>query len=139
VAIAADGTYSVDTDGMTGPFVLRAEATVGGRSYRIHSAATAADVGGKINITPLTEVIIANIAGQIAENYFNSGNFSGVNQAALASPVAALREKLAGTCRPATPVRPDRPPCRRSPRNSTLSRSCSPHRCRAQANLPCWL
>lgn len=94
VAIATDGTYSVDTAGMNPPFLLRAESTVGGRTYRIHSAATAKDLGGKINITPLTDLIVANIAGQIAENFYNSGSFSALSDAALTAGVTSLRTQL---------------------------------------------
>lgn len=94
MAIATDGTYSVDTAGMNPPFLLRAESTVGGRTYRIHSAATAKDLGGKINITPLTDLIVANIAGQIAENFYNSGSFSALSDAALTAGVTSLRTQL---------------------------------------------
>ncbi|MES2973580.1 MAG: hypothetical protein V4757_08215 [Pseudomonadota bacterium] len=92
--ITADGKYTVDVSGMTAPFMMRADGTVGGRSYSLYSAATAADVGGTINVTPLTDLIVANIAGQIAGAYFASGNFSGLTAAALATETAALKARL---------------------------------------------
>lgn len=92
--IAADGRYTVDVSGMTPPFMLRADGRVGGRNYSLYSAATSADVGGNINVTPLTDLIVANVAGQIAANVYASGNFSGLTPAALASATATLRERL---------------------------------------------
>ncbi|RYZ35486.1 MAG: cytochrome c, partial [Sphingobacteriales bacterium] len=49
--------------GLTAPFVFRAEGRAGGSIYVLHSAATSADVGGTINITPLTDLVLANVAG----------------------------------------------------------------------------
>ncbi|NDP39861.1 MAG: hypothetical protein GZ093_14110 [Rhodoferax sp.] len=92
--IVANGAYSVDVTGLTAPFLFRAEGNVGGRNYIIHSAASAADANGTINITPLTDLIVANIAGELAENYFNGGNFSGMTKAELDAETASLKAKL---------------------------------------------
>ena len=92
--IAANGRYSVDVNGMNGPFMLRADGTVGGRSYSLFSAALSADVGGTINVTPFTDLIVANIAAQIAETLYNSNNFTGLTAAALASAQDTLRARL---------------------------------------------
>ncbi len=94
VPLSDTGAYEVDVSDMTAPFLFRAEGTVGGRSHVIHSAATAADANGTINITPLTDLIVSNIAGQLAENYFNSGNFSTLTKAELDSETAGLKAKL---------------------------------------------
>ncbi len=96
VNLATGGTYEFDVTGMTPPFVLRAEGTAGGRSYTIHSAATSADANGNINITPLTDLIIANIARQVADNYFASGNFSGLTTAQLDTAESELQLRLQG-------------------------------------------
>jgi hypothetical protein len=93
VPLSADGAYTVDVTGMTGPFVFRAEGTVSGQRYAIHSAATAADANGTINITPLTDLVVANIAGQLAEKYFDNGNFA-LTQTELDAEVAGLKAKL---------------------------------------------
>lgn len=82
--IRLDGTYTVDVDGLTAPFLLRAQGTVGGREIRLVSAASEADVGGTINITPFTDLIIANIAGQVAEQFFDNPT----NVAGLVTPAA---------------------------------------------------
>ena len=60
--IEADGTYNVDVTGLTAPYRLRAQGTVGGRTYKLHSYAQEADIGGNVNITPFTDLIIANAA-----------------------------------------------------------------------------
>lgn len=94
VTIGTNGSYTVDVTGMTGPFVFRAEGTAGGSTYVLHSGATAADVDGNINITPLTDLIIANIAGQLASNYFEGGDFASLTPAEITSETTALKEKL---------------------------------------------
>lgn len=70
--IEADGKYSVDVSGMTGPFVLKAAGTVGNTSVTYFSAATTADIGGTVNVTPFTNLIVSNIAAQMAETYFSN-------------------------------------------------------------------
>lgn len=92
--IAADGRYQIDVAGLTPPFMLRADGNVGGRSYSLYSAAAAADVGGTINVTPLTDLIVANVAGQIAANVYASGNFAGLTTAELDAAQAVLRQRL---------------------------------------------
>jgi hypothetical protein len=96
--IGTNGSYSVDVTGMTAPFVFRASGIVNGQTYTVHSIATSADIDGKINITQLTDLVVANIAGQIAQNYFDdfalNGNASTADKAAIDAEVAKLKEKL---------------------------------------------
>ncbi|RJG02556.1 hypothetical protein [Noviherbaspirillum sedimenti] len=92
VPIGPGGGYSVDVTDMTGPFVFRAEGSVGGRTYVIHSAAT--DATKTVNVTPLTDLIVANIAGQIAENFFDNPDAKKLTPATLAAQQTALRERL---------------------------------------------
>lgn len=94
VPIAADGGYTVDVSDLTPPFLLRAEGSVGGRTYSLHSAAVAADINGRINITPLTDLIVANVAGQVAASVYDSGNFAGMTAAELDAAQATLRQRL---------------------------------------------
>lgn len=94
VAIAADGKYTVDVSDMTAPFAMRADGYVGGREYHLYSAATQADLGGTVNITPFTDLIIANIAGDIAANYFNNGTYSTLAKADMDAAQTALKAKL---------------------------------------------
>ncbi|WP_310565510.1 hypothetical protein [Hydrogenophaga sp.] len=94
VTIGDNGSYTVDVTGMTAPFMFRAEGTAGGTTYVLHSGATAADVNGNINITPLTDLVIANVAGQLAANYFDGGNFSSLTPDEVQAEKDALRDKL---------------------------------------------
>ncbi|WP_243688663.1 hypothetical protein [Geotalea toluenoxydans] len=94
VTIAADGKYTVDVSDMTGPFMVRADGYVGGNEYHLYSAGTTADVGGTINVTPLTDLIVANIANTVASNYFESGNFSNLTATELKTESDALKAKL---------------------------------------------
>jgi len=92
--IEADGSYDVDVSGLTAPYRLRAEGTVGGRLIRIHSYAEAADVGGTVNITPFTDLIVANAAQQIAAEFFDSSTTVALDPVELEAQEAALQEKL---------------------------------------------
>ena len=92
--VAADGSYTLDVSGLAPPFALRLEGTAGGRSYVLHSAATAADVNGTINITPLTDLIVANVARQVAANYFNTGNFGALTPTELNAAENTLQQRL---------------------------------------------
>lgn len=96
--IGTNGSYSIDVSGMTAPFVFRAEGSANGVRAIVHSVATQADLNGRINITQLTDLIVSNIAGQLAQNYFDhfdqSGNSSLADKALVDAEVAKLKEKL---------------------------------------------
>lgn len=94
VQIAADGKYTVDVSDMKSPYMVRADGYVGGNEYHLYSAGTEADKGGTINVTPLTDLVVANIAKTLASDYFNS-NFSATLTAdALKTQSDALAAKL---------------------------------------------
>lgn len=96
--IEANGHYTVDVAGMTGPFMLKASGTVGSTSVTYYSAATSADVNGTVNVTPFTNLMVSNIAAQLAENYFatnQSANFATLfTPEKLAAAQTALLAKL---------------------------------------------
>jgi hypothetical protein len=92
--IEADGTYAVDVTGLTAPYRLRAEGTVGGRTYKLHSYAEESDVNGNVNITPFTDLIVANAAQQIAESFFDSSSQFELDAAELEAQETALQNKL---------------------------------------------
>ena len=94
VTIAADGKYTIDVSGLTAPFMMSANGTVGGTTYNLYSAATSADINGTINVTPLTDLIVANIAGQLASKFFAAGNFSTLTTAELDAQETALQARL---------------------------------------------
>lgn len=85
VVIGTTGAYQANVTGMTPPFMLQAQGLVGNRSVTLYSAATSADIGRNINITPLTDLIIAMVGQQAAGAYFTAGHFSGVTASALLS------------------------------------------------------
>ncbi|WP_019029837.1 DUF5011 domain-containing protein [Colwellia piezophila] len=92
--IEADGTYSVDVTDLTPPFRLRAEGTVGGKTYKLHSYAEEATLDGTVNITPFTDLIIANAAHQIAEAFFDETSPTNLDPVELAAQEDALQAKL---------------------------------------------
>jgi hypothetical protein len=92
--IEADGTYEVDVSGLTAPYRLRAEGTVGGRTYKLHSYAESADLNGAVNITPFTDLIIANAAQQLAAEFFDSSTNTELDSADVEAQEAALQAKL---------------------------------------------
>jgi len=94
VAIDSEGGFSVDVSDLMAPFLLQAEGIVGGHVYTLYSAATPADINGVINITPLTDLIVANIARQVATNYFDSGDFSGLTASELNAAEDTLQQRL---------------------------------------------
>jgi len=94
VDIGNNGSYTVDVTGMAAPFMLRAEGTAGGTTYKLHSGATTTDVNGNINITPLTDLIIANVAGRLAASYFDGGDFGSLTLDEISAETSALKAKL---------------------------------------------
>jgi hypothetical protein len=72
--INADGTYKVDVSGMTGPFIVKAHGTVAGVPVTYYSAGTQEDVGGAINVTPFTDLILSNMAGRAIDSYLSDVN-----------------------------------------------------------------
>lgn len=97
--IEANGHYSIDVSGMTGPFLLKAAGTVGNTSVTYYSAATDADKGGTVNVTPFTDMMVSNIAAQMAETYFSDpANIAKIGAlitpAKLAAAQTALHAKL---------------------------------------------
>jgi len=96
IAIEANGNYTVDVTGLTPPFAFLASGTVGGRNVSLYSAATSADVGGTINITPFTDLIIRNIAAGAVDTYLsNPANMANLTTAELNAQRDTLTAQLA--------------------------------------------
>lgn len=91
--IELDGSYDIDVTDMTAPFRLRAEGTVGSKHYILHSYAEDASSDNKVNITPFTDLIIANAAQQLAHSFFDSTETT-LDATELAAQESALQEKL---------------------------------------------
>lgn len=92
--IDRDGRYVVDVSGLTAPFMVRADGRVGGKAYSLYSAGVETDLGGTLNVTPLTDLIVANVAHDLAAARFASGDFSAFTPAALAAREAELQAAL---------------------------------------------
>lgn len=77
----ASGHYAfthADIDGMTPPLMEEVDYEVAGTHYYLHSAVTSADLlksTATINITPFTDLVIANIAGDIARHVFQNNTY----------------------------------------------------------------
>jgi len=93
-SILADGKYSIDVAGMTGPFMLRADGAVAGVEVHLYSGAVQADVGGTINVTPFTDLVLSNIAGALAKTYFDSQGYKTLAADAIAANSGALKARL---------------------------------------------
>ena len=99
----ANGAYSftaAQLSGWTTPYMMEIGYKVAGVDYNLHSAATASDLtsgSATINITPLTDLVIANLAGDIAANLFkNQATYaSKLTSTALAAGAAALTAQIA--------------------------------------------
>ncbi len=96
-----NGNYSFSTtqlSGMTGPYMLEITYEIGGVTYSLTSAATSQDLANgpaTIDITPLTNLVISNLAHEIATELFINGNYSSIlTPAALASGANALAAQL---------------------------------------------
>lgn len=94
--IEANGNYNVSVAGLTAPYRIRAQGTVGGKTYKLHSYAQEAIMGETVNITPFTDLIIANTAQQIAESFFDSDTSMELDATELATQENALQAKLQG-------------------------------------------
>jgi hypothetical protein len=94
IPIEANGHYSVDVSGLKAPFAFLASGTVGGRPVSLYSAATKADEGGTINITPFTDLIIRNIAGGAVDAYINNRAYTSITPTQLDDQRKALTNQL---------------------------------------------
>ncbi len=95
VQIQSDGSYKFGLKGLTLPLLFRATGYVGGQKVALVSAATADDVGKTVNITPFTDLIIANLAGTMASSFFDSPNFAWINPTTLDEARVMVTQRIA--------------------------------------------
>jgi len=93
--IGDNGTYSISVKDLTPPYIIYGSGISAGQIYTIYSAATATDEGGTVNITPLTDLILGNVAGQNAEAFFNNPDFTKITDTALSAEESSLATSLA--------------------------------------------
>ena len=70
----SDGTYRINVEGMTPPFILQASGKIGERVVSYCSVATKGEIGGTVNITPFTDLILSNMAQQLTQPLFSQYN-----------------------------------------------------------------
>jgi hypothetical protein len=98
VSTDSSGNYYINVDGLAAPFVLQIHATVGSRTYDYYAPATSDDIGGSINITPLSDLILANLATDIAANCRTSNAcIAALSNARISSAVSNLATMLQPT------------------------------------------
>lgn len=99
-ADASNASATADTQGRwsttvpAGAFPCLARATLAGTV--LHAAlATAADATtARMNITPLTELLLTQLAGQAAAGFFDAPRYAAVTAAAIDTALVALRSQL---------------------------------------------
>jgi uncharacterized spore protein YtfJ len=95
VSTDLSGNFTVNVSDLTPPIMLRAKGCTATQCYTIHSAtAELTDGGNTVNITPLTDLIISGVASALAENYFDSGDFSSLSTTSLATEEQNLQSRI---------------------------------------------
>ena len=95
VQIQSDGSYKFGLKGLTLPLLFRATGHVGGQKIVLVSAATTDDAGKTVNITPFTDLIIANLAGTTATTFFDNPNFTWINPTTLDEARVMVTQRIA--------------------------------------------
>ncbi|MBI4847074.1 MAG: hypothetical protein HY808_00650 [Nitrospirae bacterium] len=91
--IDANGNYSIDVTGLTPPFYLKAERTVGGVTTTLYSVSMGSGIG---NINPLTNLAVAAASGvnNPADAYNDPGSHS-ITQPNLDKAITDIETMLA--------------------------------------------
>jgi len=88
------GTWQVATSGQTLPCAVQVSGgTVGGvaNTTPYHSVALAF---GTVNVTPLTDLVVAQLTGSAPQTWFASPAFAAVNSGAISTALTALNNAL---------------------------------------------
>ena len=90
----ASGNYSVDVFGYTGPFLIHVLAlTAGATPVSIYSIATTGSAGTIVNVTPLSDVVLAYASGVTTQNLETACT---ANQSACPALLTGILASLAG-------------------------------------------
>lgn len=96
--IQPSGHFSIDVSALTPNYLLYAEGLSGDKLWRIYSVATGT---GTTNVTPLTDLVVANALGALpgtaadSASLFNTWNGSQIAPAAVATAKARVQASLA--------------------------------------------
>lgn len=93
--IGAGGAYLFGLRGLTPPLLLRAIGQVGGRRTVLLSAATVEDLNGTVNITPFTDLIVANVAGRDAQAFHAAPDHGLLTASALEQARVMVTQRIA--------------------------------------------
>ncbi len=86
-ATSADGNYSLSIDGGTGPCLARVTQTDG---TVLHTVAAGSGATATANITPVTQLVVASVAGADPATYY--AGFDGTAAAAVTSTTVAAAQ-----------------------------------------------
>lgn len=92
--IALDGTYTLNVEGLTPPLLLNARGQIGQRTVSYSSVAYQADFGGTVNITPFTDLIVANVIGEATRGWFERADLTLLTPAQVDAARATLTARL---------------------------------------------
>lgn len=95
VTTQADGSYSIDLGSATLPCIVRVTYTDGTGQHRLHSLAK---TGGTVNITPVTDAVVANLSstGMAADSFdqFDANEIKGYTADRVSTAMQAVRKRL---------------------------------------------
>ena len=92
--IEANGHYEVNVQGMTGPFIIKAGGRVGSTWVTYYSAGLNADIGGTINVTPFTDIIVSSLAATVSDKFGSGADPTKVNFENIELARVGLYKKL---------------------------------------------
>jgi len=90
----ASGAFTINVTFMQAPMVLRSDGKLGGRDFILQAPVLATDIDGTVNITPLTDLILANIAAGDAAAFYDTGDFGAVTLSAVDAQENLLQQRL---------------------------------------------
>lgn len=96
---AQDGTFTIDVTALTAPILFKVTGQLGG-SVAYHSVLLTTPAGGanaNVNITPLTEAVLALLVGSDPESFYQTPVLSTLTDAALTAAKTSMATLLAGS------------------------------------------
>jgi len=91
----ADGAYSLSASGMTGPFLIKVTSLDGSKVF---SAALVSDLGGTINATPLTSILVADATNKDLDSLY--ATYGSADATLLTNNLPATITSLTSTLSP---------------------------------------
>ncbi|WP_286921899.1 hypothetical protein [Marinobacter sp.] len=92
--INANGAYELDLSELTTPVLIYGSGISGGNAYQLLSVVFEDDLDGTVNITPLTDLIVANAGGRTPQEIFNNPDFTQLTQEAIQTQESAIKARL---------------------------------------------